>query len=75
MSDTGSAPLRLYRFADLCEAKVVTNWPQLKRLQDNQAFPKGFLLSPHARVWDAAEVEAWIAARRAACQAADQVAA
>ena len=58
--------LRLYRFADLAAAGVVKNWPQLKRLQENQAFPRGFLLSPHARVWDAQEVEAWLAARREA---------
>lgn len=66
MSETGLAQLRLYRFADLCAANIVKNWPQLKRLQENQGFPKGFLLSPHARAWDAVEVESWLASRREA---------
>jgi hypothetical protein len=71
VSDT-PAPVRLYRFADLCAANIVKNWPQLRRLQDNQNFPRGFLLSPHARCWDASEVEAWLASRRAASARAPQ---
>ena len=47
---------RLLRFADLREAGIVTNWPQLKRLVDNGGFPPGFMLSPAIRVFPAGEV-------------------
>ena len=57
-------PARLFRFADLVKANIVRNWPQLRRLQEGQGFPRGFLLSAHARAWDADEVEAWVASRR-----------
>lgn len=57
-------PTRLLRFADLKTSKIVTNWPQLRRLVDGAGFPEGFLLSPAVRVWDAEEVEAWVDARR-----------
>ena len=58
--------IQLLRFADLKAAQVVTSWPQLKRLVENQGFPAGYLLSPAVRVWDAAEVEAWLETRREA---------
>lgn len=61
-------PIRLWRFADLKEAKVVTNWPQLRRLIDNAGFPPGYLLSPACRVWDAPDVEAWLESRRTAAR-------
>jgi len=54
------------RFADLKEAKVVSNWPQLRRLIDNYGFPPGYLLSPGCRVFDADQVQAWLDRRRAA---------
>ena len=54
----------LLRFADLKQRKIVTNWPQLKRLVDGCGFPPGFHLSPAVRVWDASEVEAWVQRRR-----------
>jgi hypothetical protein len=57
---------KLLRFADLKEANIVTNWPQLRRLIDNAAFPPGFLLSAAVRVWDAASIEEWVAQRREA---------
>ena len=57
----------LLRFADLKQAKIVTNWPRLRRLIDGYDFPPGFLLSPGVRVWDAADVEAWVQTRRDAC--------
>lgn len=60
--------IQLLRFADLKAAQVVTSWPQLKRLVDNQGFPSGYLLSPAVRVWDAAEVEAWLETRREAAR-------
>lgn len=61
-----SPKLKLLRFADLKAAQVVTSWPQLKRLVDNYAFPRGYLLSPAVRVWDASEVEDWLDRRRQA---------
>ena len=67
---------RLLRFADLREAGIVTNWPQLKRLVDNGGFPPGFMLSPAIRVFPAGEVEAWLQGRREASErarGADQV--
>jgi hypothetical protein len=56
---------RLLRFADLYDRGIVNNWQRVKRLQDTAGFPKGYLLSPGCRVWDQAEVEAWLASRRA----------
>lgn len=69
---------QLLRFADLKARKIVTNWPQLKRLVDNYGFPPGYLLSPAVRVWDSEDVEAWLDTRRAAAErlrGAQQVAA
>lgn len=63
---TDRRPPRLYRFSDLRSANIVNNWPQLRRLQDHHDFPRGFLLSPNARAWDADEVEIWLNARRMA---------
>ena len=56
---------RLVRFADLKAAGIVSNWPQLGRLQKTALFPAGFMLSPNTRVWEKAEVDAWIAGRKA----------
>jgi hypothetical protein len=61
---TPKPPTKLLRFADLKDRGIVSNWPQLKRLQDTAAFPPGYLLSPNARVWDEHVVETWLAARR-----------
>lgn len=58
------AQIQLLRFADLKEAQVVTSWPQLKRLVTNHGFPAGFLLSPAVRVWDSADIKAWLESRR-----------
>ena len=56
--------MNLLRFADLRSRGIVKNWPQLKRLQDQLGFPRGFMLSGNTRVWDLAEVEAWLDQRR-----------
>jgi predicted DNA-binding transcriptional regulator AlpA len=58
------ASIQLLRFSDLKAAKLVTNWPQLKRLVTQQGFPEGYLISAHTRVWDAAAVEQWLDSRR-----------
>jgi predicted DNA-binding transcriptional regulator AlpA len=57
--------IRLVRFADLKDAGIVRNWPQLGRLIERDAFPKGFNLSANNRVWEKAEVDAWISSRKA----------
>lgn len=57
---------RLLRFADLKEANIVSSWPQLKRLVDGHGFPRGYLLSPAVRVWDASAIDDWLQARREA---------
>jgi predicted DNA-binding transcriptional regulator AlpA len=59
-------PIRLMRFSDLKAAQVVTSWPQLRRMVDGAGFPRGYLLSPGRRVWDAPDVEAWVRSRREA---------
>lgn len=67
---------KLLRFADLKDAKIVTNWPQLGRLIENHGFPAGYHLSPGCRVFDADKVEAWLESRRAAAgQSAESAAA
>lgn len=60
----GDLQVRLVRFADLKAAGIVRNWPQLKRMVEGAGFPRGYYLTPQARVWDASEVEAWVHSRR-----------
>jgi len=38
----------------------------LKRIIDEHDFPPGVLITPNARAWDEAEVDAWIESRPAA---------
>jgi predicted DNA-binding transcriptional regulator AlpA len=54
---------QLIRFRDLQERGIVENWPQLKRLVDNQNFPSGLYLGPNSRAWFEDEVDAWLDAR------------
>jgi hypothetical protein len=56
--------IKLYRFADLKAANIVTSWPQLKRLVEARGFPPGYLLSPGVRVWDACAIESFLDTRR-----------
>ncbi len=53
----------LLRFADLKQRGIVNSWPQLKRLQIEQEFPLGKMLSPNIRAWTEDEIEAWYAER------------
>jgi predicted DNA-binding transcriptional regulator AlpA len=69
MSD--KPPTKLIRYADLHERGIVSNWVRLRRLQETEGFPKGFLLSQACRVWIEAEVEAWLADQRARYEAAE----
>lgn len=54
----------LLRFAELRERGIVRNREQLRCLINEHGFPRGFLLTPNARVYDDAEVEAWLDSRR-----------
>jgi predicted DNA-binding transcriptional regulator AlpA len=56
----------LLRFADLRARGIVRNWPQLRRLVEAAGFPRGWMLTRNARVWDEADVDAWLDARRRA---------
>jgi hypothetical protein len=53
----------ILRFRDLKERGIVNSWPQLKRLQTEQGFPLGRMLSPNIRAWSEDEIEAWFAER------------
>jgi predicted DNA-binding transcriptional regulator AlpA len=57
---------RLIRFSDLVQAGIIAkgDWKHLRRLQIELGFPFGFLISKGRRVWDEAEVEAWVQSRR-----------
>jgi len=67
-----NAPTVLLRFNDLQARGIVRNREQLRNLQRDHGFPAGFLLSANARVFDQAEVEAWLQARREASVGAPQ---
>jgi hypothetical protein len=51
------------RFQDLRTAGIVSNWPQLYNLIDDQGFPAGVMLSPNIRAWNVEDVRAWLDAR------------
>ena len=53
----------ILRFADLKRNGIVNSWPQLKRLQADQKFPPGRMLSPNIRGWTEAEIDEWIESR------------
>jgi hypothetical protein len=55
--------LSLLRFRDLKDRGIVNSWPQLKRLIELHAFPKGRLLSPNVRAWTDTEIEDWVGTR------------
>jgi predicted DNA-binding transcriptional regulator AlpA len=52
--------MKLIRYQDLVERGIVSSRMTLKRLIDNQGFPAGCLITPNARAWEEAEVDAWI---------------
>ena len=55
--------LELLRFKDLRRLGVVSSWPQLRRMQECEKFPTGFLLGPNSRAWRVSEIEEWLAHR------------
>jgi predicted DNA-binding transcriptional regulator AlpA len=58
--------MKWIRYNDLVAKGVFNSRMTLKRAIDDQDFPPGVLITPNARVWDEAEVDAWIAARPSA---------
>ena len=61
--------MKLIRYNDLVARGVVNSRMTLKRLIDSQDFPPGVLITPNARAWDEAAVDAWVASRPAARKA------
>ena len=59
-------PKKLLRYHDLVDRGIVNNRMTLSRWIDGQGFPTGFMLGPNSRAWPEDEVEAWLAARKAA---------
>ena len=59
-------PKKLLRYHDLVDRGIVNNRMTLSRWIDGQGFPPGFMLGPNSRSWPEDEVEAWLAARKAA---------
>jgi hypothetical protein len=54
------------RFKDLVQAGVVSNHMQLTRMIKTDGFPPGFLVSANIRLWNVADVRAWLAAKQQA---------
>ena len=61
-----TTPKKLLRYHDLVDRGIVNNRMTLSRWIDGQGFPPGFMLGPNSRAWPEDEVEAWLAARKAA---------
>ncbi len=61
-----TTPKKLLRYHDLVVRGIVNNRMTLSRWIDGQGFPPGFMLGPNSRAWPEDEVEAWLAARKAA---------
>jgi hypothetical protein len=53
---------RFVRYRDLHAAGIVDSWQQLYNLID-YGFPPGQLISPNTRLWNVADIEAWLASR------------
>jgi predicted DNA-binding transcriptional regulator AlpA len=58
--------MKWIRYPDLVAKGIVNSRMTLKRLIDTRGFPAGVLITPNARAWDEASVDAWIASRPAA---------
>jgi hypothetical protein len=51
---------RYYRFADLKELGIVSNWPTLLNWVRTRGFPRGRLCSPKIRLWSRCEIQTWL---------------
>jgi len=56
-------PSKFFRFRDLKEIGLVTNWVTLRRWIEKEGFPPGVLLGPNTRGWPEEQIEAWISGR------------
>jgi predicted DNA-binding transcriptional regulator AlpA len=61
--------MKWLRFPDLVGMKVVNSRMTLHRLIAEHDFPPGRLITPNARAWSEAEIDAWIASRPTAKKA------
>jgi predicted DNA-binding transcriptional regulator AlpA len=57
---------RYLRFCDLVDRGLITNRTTLANWIRDRGFPPGVLIGPNTRLWDADEIDAWIAARAVA---------
>lgn len=55
--------MKLLRYPDLVAKGIVASRMTLKRLIDRHGFPPGMLVTPNARAWNEADVDAWLLAR------------
>ena len=53
----------LLKYRDLVGRNIVSNRPQLKRLQTLHGFPLGKMLSPNCRTWTESEIREWYETR------------
>jgi predicted DNA-binding transcriptional regulator AlpA len=60
--------MKFLSFKDLQARGIVTNWPTLNRLIEKENFPGGFRLGQARRVWQEAQVLAWIETREIKCK-------
>jgi predicted DNA-binding transcriptional regulator AlpA len=51
---------KLLSYNDLDRLGIVNNRAQLSRLQKNNGFPLGFLLSENSRRWHEQDIEEWV---------------
>ena len=54
---------KLIRFSDLKERGIVNNRVTLGQWIETQGFPPGRMLGNNTRVWDEAEITAWLESR------------
>jgi predicted DNA-binding transcriptional regulator AlpA len=62
-----------YRFDDLREARIVSSRSDLHDKQKNHGFPKPIKLSVHSAWWPSEEINAWLQARAALRDAAEDI--
>ena len=55
--------MKLIDYSDLVDRRIFNSRMSLKRAIDDQGFPPGRLITPNRRVWDEAEVAAWVESR------------
>jgi predicted DNA-binding transcriptional regulator AlpA len=64
--DGDAAAVRLpvfVRYKDLVAAGIVSSWMQLRRLIENDNFPRGVLLGRNTRAWRVQDITTWLDGR------------